>query len=172
MYENMNKNVTIEYDPNILSKIKKIIKEGFDKLKMFITSKNETNFKIYHELDAKFNEITSQLETHEIFEEELDYFLLITDQISYIVYQNCKSNDFGHCEFAVELFDFFIEIWDAKVRLIENFSKKEFEKYNEFLIETKKRYHTFRREFYWNIYEYSEEFDEKETYEFAKSLRE
>ena len=36
--------------------------------------------------------------------------------------------DFGHCEFAIELFDFFIEIWDAKIRLIENFSKKEFEK--------------------------------------------
>lgn len=172
MYIHMNKDITIEYDPNIVTKIKKIIKEGFEKLKTLIKSKNKADFDIYHELDNNFNEIILQLENNEIFNEELDYFLLITDQILYIVYENCKSNDFGHCEFAVELFDFFIEIWNAKIQVIENFSNEEFEKYNEFLIESKKRYHAFRREFYWNIYEYSDDFDEKETYNFTKNLRE
>lgn len=109
---------------------------------------------------------------YEIFNEELNYFLLIADQILYIVHQNCKDNSLGHCDFAVDSFNFFIEIWNAKIHLIENFSEKEFEKYNELSIGFKKRYYSFRREFYWNIYEYSDDFDEKETYAFAKSLRE
>lgn len=36
---NMNKDIPIEYDPNIISKIKEIIKEGVEKLKTFILSK-------------------------------------------------------------------------------------------------------------------------------------
>ena len=35
----------------------------------------------------------------------------------------------------------------------------------------KKRYHKYRRKFYWDIYQYTGDFDENTTYEFAKTLR-
>ena len=57
--------------------------------------------------------------------DELTYLQLISDEILYIIDQNCKDSYFGHCDFALELFDFFVEIWNAKIRLIENYSKTE-----------------------------------------------
>ena len=55
----------------------------------------------------KFNAIALKLEEFEFFNEELNYFLLISEEILYIIYQNCKRIPFGHCNFALELFDFY-----------------------------------------------------------------
>lgn len=170
MYSNMIKNQTIDYDSNTISKLKKMIKEGIEKLKSIINIKS-SKFDGYYELEEKFNNIANILEKYEIFNDDLTYFLLITDEILYIIYKNCENSSFGHCDFALELFDLFLEIWNAKLKLIKNFSDEELENYEEFKSEFKKIYHEFRREFYWNIYEYSEDFDEKEMYEFAKSLK-
>ena len=168
---NINKNISIVYDTEILNKIKEMIQEGFDKLKNLVNSE-PPKFNIYDELKDKFNDIENNLKSYDFLNEELTYLLLISDEILYILNQNCKDSSFGHCDFALELFDFFIEIWNAKIRLIENYSEIELKKHETLKSDFKKRYHTYRREFYWNIYEYSEDFDEKEMYEFAKSLKE
>ncbi|MBQ8016875.1 MAG: hypothetical protein IJ258_02090 [Methanobrevibacter sp.] len=168
---NINKNISIVYDTEILNKIKEMIQEGFDKLKNLVNSE-PPKFNIYDELKDKFNDIENNLKSYDFLNEELTYLLLISDEILYIINQNCKDSSFGHCDFALELFDFFIEIWNAKIRLIENYSEIELKKHETLKSNFKKRYHTYRREFYWNIYEYSEDFDEKEMYEFAKSLKE
>ncbi|MBQ7928546.1 MAG: hypothetical protein IJ287_07410 [Methanobrevibacter sp.] len=168
---NINKNISIVYDTEILNKIKEMIQEGFDKLKNLVNSE-PPKFNIYDELKDKFNDIENNLKSYDFLNEELTYLLLISDEILYILNQNCKDSSFGHCDFALELFDFFIEIWNAKIRLIENYSEIELKKHETLKSNFKKRYHTYRREFYWNIYEYSEDFDEKEMYEFAKSLKE
>ena len=168
---NTNKNIAIVYDPEIISKIKDMIKESFEKLKNFINIKS-SKFNAYYELEEKFNNITNNLEKYEIFNDESTYFLLISDEILYIIYQNCKNASFGHCDFALELYDFFMEIWNAKIQLTNNYSNDEFKKHEKLKIDFKKRYHEYRREFYWNIYEYCDDFDENETYEFAKCLKE
>ena len=111
-----------DYDSDIISIIKEMINDGFEKLKSFINIKS-SKFDAYYELEEKFNNIADNLEKYGIFKEELTYFLLISDEILYIVYQNCENASFGHCEFALELFDFFIEIWNAKIQLCKNFSK-------------------------------------------------
>ena len=168
---NINKNISIVYDTEILNKIKEMIQEGFDKLKNLVNSE-PPKFNIYDELKDKFNDIENNLKSYDFLNEELTYLLLISDEILYILNQNCKDSSFGHCDFALELFDFFSEIWNAKIRLIENYSEIELKKHETLKSNFKKRYHKYRREFYWNIYEYSEDFDEKEMYEFAKSLKE
>ena len=58
MYDNMTENQTIDYDSNIIPKIKEMINEGFDKLKSLtkLESKKTTktpNFKLYEELEKK-----------------------------------------------------------------------------------------------------------------------
>ena len=170
MYGNMTQNQTIDYDSKIIPKIKKIINEGFEKLKTFVNIKS-SKFKEYEELEEKFNDIANNLEKYDFFNDELTYFLLISDEILYIIYQNCENTSFGHCDFALELFNFFIEIWNEKIRLTKNYSSKELKKHNIIKLNFKNRYHEYRREFYWNIYEYSDDFDEDEMYEFAKSLK-
>ena len=168
---NIHKNIPIVYNPEVLDNIKEMIKEGFEKLKNLVNSETP-KFNIYDQLKDKFNDIENNLKSYDFLNEELTYLLLISDEILYILNQNCKDSSFGHCDFALELFDFFIEIWNAKIRLIENYSEIELKKHETLKSNFKKRYHTYRREFYWNIYEYSEDFDEKEMYEFAKSLKE
>lgn len=96
---------------------------------------------------------------------------MISDEILYIIYQNCEDTSFGHCDFALELYDFFIEIWNEKIKLTKDFSEESL-KHEKLKQNFKKRYHDYRREFYWSVYEYSDDFDEKEMYEFAKSLKE
>lgn len=172
MYSNMTANITIEYYTDLISKIKEMINDGLDKLKTFVNTKNKSKFNFYYELDKKFDEIALKLEKYEFLNDELNYFLLITEQILYIIDQNVKNSSFGHCTFALELFEFFIEIWDAKIKLSENFSEIELEKYAKLKLKFKDRYHAYRREFYWNIYRFSDDFNEEEMYEIAKSLRE
>ena len=168
---NINKSIPIVYDPEILNAIKEMINEGFEKLKILIKSE-PLKINIYNELEEKFKDIANNLERYEFLNDELTYLQLISDEILYIVGENCKDSYFGHCDFALELFDFFIEIWKAKVRLIENYSETELKNHESLKSNFKKRYHEYRREFYWNIYEYSDDFNENEMYEFAKSLKE
>ncbi|MBQ2832783.1 hypothetical protein [Methanobrevibacter sp.] len=174
---NINKDNPIVYNPEILTKIKEMIKEGFEKLKSFVNIKSNElttkipNFEFYNELDQKFDEITFKLKELRLCD-EYNYFLSISDYILYIVHQNSIDSTFGHCDLALELFDFFIEIWNEKIRLVKNFSEENIKKHEKLKLDFKKRYHIYRREFYWNIYEYSDDFDEKEMYEFAKSLKE
>ena len=148
-----------------------MIKEGFFKLKSFVKVKKQSKFKLYYELEEKFNGIALKLKEIEFFNDELNYFLLISEEILYIIYQNCKNNSFGHCDFALELFDFFMEIWNAKIELIRNYSQIEIDKHTKSKTIFKKRYHKYRRKFYWDIYQYTDDFDENTTYEFAKTLR-
>lgn len=126
-------------------------------------------FDIYRELDDKFDDIANNLRNFDYFQFEFKYFLFIKNKILYIVYQNCKDNSFGHCDFALKLLDFFIEIWEAKINLKPNLSE---DQYISLQNEFKKRYHEYKREYYWDIYKYSEDFNEKEMYEFAKRLEE
>ena len=94
---NINKNISIVYDPEIITKIKEMIKESFEKLKNFINMKS-SKFNAYYELEKKFNNIANNLDKYEIFDDESTYFLLISDEILYIIYQNCKNTSFGHCD--------------------------------------------------------------------------
>ena len=169
---NINKSRSIVYDPDIINKIMKMIQEGFDKLKSFVRIKKQHEFRIYSELDEKFNEIALKLEENTFLNNELNYFLSISDKILYIICQNCEDSSFGHCDFALELFDLFMDIWNAKVKLINDFSKRELEKYKDFENSFKSRYGTYRHEFYLNIYKSTNEFSEPEMYEIHESLRE
>ena len=147
MNTSINTNLSIDYDAIIISKIKEMIKEGLYKLKSFVEVKKQSKFKIYYELEEKFNEIALKLEKYEFLNNELNYFLSISDKILYIVNENCINTSFGHCDFALNLFDVFIELLESKIRLI-------------------------RHDFYNEIYESTGEFSEKELYEIHKSLRE
>ena len=59
MNTSINTNLSIDYDAKIISKIKEMIKEGLYKLKSFVEVKKQSKFKIYYELEEKFNEIAS-----------------------------------------------------------------------------------------------------------------
>ena len=166
MYANVNCSIAVRHE--IISKIKEIIDEGCQNLKSFVNSE-KYEFDIYQDLDNKFDDIANNLRDFDYFQFEFKYFLFIKNKILYIVYRNCRDNSFGYCDFALELLDFFIEIWEAKINLNSNLSE---DQYISLQNEFKKRYHEYRREYYWNIYEYSEDFNEKEMYEFAKRLEE
>lgn len=169
---NITVNNAFDYNPEILEKIKEMIREGFDKLKSFVKSKLDSRFKKYHELEEKLNNIASKMRNLKSFDSEFAYYRFIKGKILHILYENCKNDSFGHCDFAIELFDFFIDVWNAKIRLNGNYSKGELEIYEKRQIEFKKRYHGYRRKFYCDIYEPSGEFSEEEMYEIHKSLRE
>ena len=171
MYDNIDTKPTIVYDPKILTKIKEMITEGFEKLKTLLKSKSKSDFEIYYELDKNFNNIALKLEKYEILHEELDYFLLTSDKILYIVYKNCENNSFGHYEFALDLFDFFIDIWNAKLDLLNNFSTSEIENHEKIKEEFDKKYFEFNKKFHTAIYEPSDSYCEKEIYKIMKSMR-
>ncbi|WP_298521275.1 hypothetical protein [uncultured Methanobrevibacter sp.] len=78
----------IDYDPEFLSKIKELIKEGFDKLKSFVKSKKESRYKFYYELEEKLNQISNLLRSNEFFKNEFNFHLLIKSEILYIVNKN------------------------------------------------------------------------------------
>ena len=167
---NIDKNISIVYEPEILNKIKEMIQEGFDKLKSFFSVKS-SKFKVYNELKEKFNEIADKLRDNETFNNEFEYFLFIKRKILHIIYQNCENEKYGHYDFALELFDFFIEIWNARIKLNNRFCQKELTLYKAQQISFKKRCHKYRREFYRDIYIPDGEFSEKEIYYIHESLR-
>lgn len=167
----MKEDQTVVYDLEILTKIKKMIKEGFEKLKTLVNSIKSSNFEIYYEVKEVLNKISTKLINIESFKNEYEYLILLKSEILHIIYKNCEDSSFGHCSFALELMDFFIEIWDAKVDLAENYSEVELKKYEKLQNSFKKRYRKYRREFYCNIYELSEDYSEEELYNIHASLR-
>ena len=156
---NIHKNIPIVYNPEVLDNIKEMIKEGLDKLNSFVKTKiNEKNiktpnFEFYNELDLKFDEISFKLKELKLCD-EFNYFLSISDYILYIVHQNSIDSAFGHCNFALELLDFFTELFKT---MQKNF---------------KERYWDYRYIFYSDIYQSSGSFTDEEMYEIHKSLRE
>lgn len=168
---NINKNISIVYDTETLNTIKIMIKEGFDKLNSFFSVKS-SKFKVYFELKEKFNEIADKLRNIKSFSNEFAYFRFIKRKILHIIYQNCEDKNYGHYDFALELFDFFMEIWDARIKLNKEFSQKELELYETRQISFKRRCHKYRREFYLNIYHPDGEYNEKEIYNIHKTLME
>lgn len=171
MNSNIEKNITIEYDENIIRKIKEIIKKGVKKLESFVKSKTKPDLSFYTELEKEFDDITSKLEELELWMERR-YFLSIEDKILYIVYENSNNPDFGHCNFALELLNFFIEIFKTNTMFYNDeseFNQKEFTDHQNYF---KKRYHEYRSVFYQEIYQSSGEYGENELYEFLKELKE
>lgn len=173
---NLTKDDPIVYDPEILNKIKKMIQEGFEKLKSFVKKAHEknvtkkTNFNFYMEIEQKFDEITYKLKELKLCE-EFNYFISISDYILYIIHENSIDSTFGHCNFALELLEFFMEIFTTDIKYYNSPLTSNSDEFKTIQNKFKEKYHRYRREFYWNIYEYSDDFDEKEMYEFAKSLR-
>ena len=174
MYNNINKNLAIEYDPDIVSKIKELIKEGFDKLKSFVKIKTDeitgiSNLNFYEELNLQFHEISTKLKELKLCREHY-YFVSIKDHILYIVRQNSLDSTFGHCNFAVELFDFFIEFFKTNLEFYKSTNEipDEFEKLQKSF---KERYWDYRCIFYSDIYQPSGDFTEKEMYKIHEQLR-
>lgn len=167
MYNNMNPNITIEYDKSIMAKIKEMIDEGLQKLKKFIKSKTSSKYNVYYELEGEFKKIGNNLRNNNYFSVEFKYFLFIQDKILYIVHKNCEEDNFGYCDFALVLFDFFIDVWDAKIQ----FYNEDMVKYDFLQMDFKKRYHEYRRKFYQEIFEPSDDFSEDEMYAIHESLR-
>ena len=167
---NVNKSIPIVYDQEILNKIKEMIKEGFDKLNSFFSVKS-SKFKVYDEIKEKFNEIADKLRDNDSFSNEFAYFRFIKRKILHIIYQNCENENYGHYDFALKLFDFFVEVWNARIKLNKEFSQKELILYEARQNSFKKRCHNFRREFYKNIYKSDGEFSEEEIYNIHESLR-
>jgi len=125
---NIHKNIPIVYEPEILNKIKEMIKEGFDKLNSFVKAKiNEKNikapnFEFYNELNLKFDEISFKLKELKLCD-EFNYFLSISDYILYIVHQNSIDSTFGHCNFALELLEFFTELFKTNIEFYNSYGK-------------------------------------------------
>lgn len=165
---NSTTNITIAYDPKIISRIKEMIIEGFDKLKSFVTVKKQS-YEIYDEIKNKFDEISLKLEGYEFFNEELDYFLMITEKILYIIQKNCENPSFGHCNFALELFDFFIDVWDEKIRLINDSS--DLTKYEHCQNIFKRKYFEYNEKFYKEIH-VNNDFPKEKFYRIMESMRE
>ena len=163
MNSNIEKSITIEYDENIIRRV--------EKLESFVKSKTKLSMSFYNEFDEKFNHIAKNLEKYEFLDNEFNYFLSISSKILYIVRKNYQNDSFRHCDYALELFDFFMEILDAKINLINNFCEDEIRKYEKIQTEFKARYWDFESEFYLNIHKSTGEFSEKELYKIHENLR-
>ena len=80
MYNNTTSNIAIEYDTEILSKIKELIEAGLDKLKSFVMINSDEaitkipDFNFYNELNQQFCEISIKLKELKLCTEH-DYFL-------------------------------------------------------------------------------------------------
>lgn len=170
MQVNMNQNITV-VDENIISKIREMIEAGWRKLKSFVKLENNSKLEFYQEIDEKFNEIALKLEQYDFLSNEFDFFLLIKSKILYIIHENCKNNQFGHCEFILDLFDFFIEIWDAKLNLINHLSDEELQKYESHQIEFKRRYFELNKYFYREIYSPDADYSEEKIYSVMEKMR-
>lgn len=116
---NITKTPTVVYDEDIISKIKEIMEKGVTKLKSFIKSKIKPDLKLYNELDCEFDDILSKLEDLKLCQERR-YFLSIKRMILYIVRKNSYDKDFGHCNFALELLHFFIEMFKTNIDFYQN----------------------------------------------------
>lgn len=171
MHSNINKNNAVDFDDNIIHKIKEIIEKGLYKLESFIKAKTKPNLTFYNELDCEFDEIVLKLEELELWEERR-YFLAIADMVLYIVQKNSFDKDFGHCNFALELLNFFIDLFKTNIEFYKNESKLSEKDFKNHQKDYKNRYHDYRTIFYQKIYEPSGKYTDEELYEFLKSLKE
>ena len=176
MNTTINNNIPITFESEIISKIKKMITEGLDKLKSFVKIKlddkttNSQNFEFYNELDSKFDEISFRLKELKLCK-EYNYFLSISDYILYIVHQNSINPNFGHCDFALELLDFFMELFKTNLKFYNTPSEVFTDKFESTQKKFKETYWNYRYLFYCDIYEPSGEFSESEMYNIHKHLR-
>ena len=170
MNTSMN-NLTIEYDEGVIRKIKEMIENGLNKLQTFVKSERSNNLKYYYELDEKFNNIAKNLKKFEFLNNEFNYFISISSKILYIIKLNHENTSFGFCEYALNLFDFFIEIWEAKMNLLNNYSENEIKNYEKIQIEFKDRYWNYESKFYLEIYKTMEDFKPHEIYEIHENIR-
>lgn len=169
----MNNNIAIEYDENIISKIKEMIEEGWKKIINFFKLQNKgldqnPNFDFYQELTGKLNKISIELEELNLFD-ELKYFLSISHMVKYIVYENSSDSSFGHCCFAVDLLKFFLYLFKTNLNYYNG--QIEYETFQDVQKEFKRKHFEYKREFYWNIYQIDEAFNRDKMYDVAKSLR-
>ena len=170
----MNKNQTIEYDPNIISKVKKMIEEGLEKLKSYVKLKNDKkiqNFNFYIELKEQFTTISIKLNELK-FCTEYNYFISIKDYILYIVYQNSIDSTFGHCNFTLELFDFFVELFKTGLKFYNTTIEASSDEFKTLQKNFKERYWDYRCTFYTDIYQPSGDFTEEEMYKIHEHIRE
>lgn len=154
----VNKSPITPYDEDILFKTIEIMEKESNKLKSFIKSKTNPDLKLYDELDCEFDEIISKLEYLKLSKERR-YFLSIKRMILHIVLKNSSDKDFRHCNFAVELLDFFIEMIKTNVNFYQNPAAV-----NEY----ERKYRDYRRFYYTNIY--IEEYSDEEIYKILKGL--
>lgn len=105
---NTTKNQSIVYDEKTIFKVKEMIAAGLNKLKLF-KCKKLGNLDFYNDLKETFTEIALNLKELKLWN-ELDYFLSISLYIEYIVYKNSIDSSFGHCSFAIELLNFYINL--------------------------------------------------------------
>lgn len=61
----------------------------------------------------------SKLEELELWEERR-YFLAVEDMVLYIVHKNSLDPHFGHCNFAVEQLNFYVELLKANLGFYTN----------------------------------------------------
>lgn len=172
MYNHISNNIAINSDVEIKSPIGELVEINIEKIKKLLKSKQESDFKVYDEIETTLDNIADTLRNSKAFKNEFKYLILIKSEILHILYKNCEDSSFGHCDFALDLINFFKEVWEAKISLYENYSETQLKKYGELQNSFKKRYHKYREIFYYEIYEFSGEFSEEELYKIHESLRE
>ena len=86
--------------------------------------------------------------------------------ILYIVRKNSYNKDFGHCNFALELLHFFIEMFKTNI----DFYQKSTQINNFKEQECKRKYLDYRRFYYQNIY--ISEYSDEKSYKTLKNLKE
>ena len=122
-------------------------------------------------MDLKFDEISFKLKELKLCD-EFNYFLSISDYILYIVHQNSIDSTFGHCNFALELLEFFIELFKTNIEFYNSYGKVSTNEFKTVQKNFKERYWDYRYIFYSDIYQSSGSFTDEEMYEIHKSLSE
>lgn len=144
------------------------LKESGELLKTVIKS-NKVKFETYNELEQKFDEISLKLKELKLCE-EYNYFLSISDYILYIIRQNSIDTTFGHYNYAVKLFKFFMEFFKTNMNFYESLSRN-YEKITMMKHQFEEQYWEYRSQFYCEIYQTTGDFTEEEMYKIHKSLR-
>lgn len=140
----------------VLSEINEMIIGLIDYLKNSYLSHEKPD----SDFAGKLNEISDKLNELDLIV-DLKYFLSISHMLKYIVYDTSSSD---YYDFAVELLEFFRELFKTNMNHYDEFQKIQ----NDY----KMRHLEFKREFYLNIYDDDGTFNQEEMYALAKSLDE
>ena len=160
MYSTQNTIITISYDKEIISKLKEMLEENWQKLKSFVKDKNqEVNLDFYNDLKGEFKNIALKFKELKLLG-ELRYLLSISHMINYIVWKNSIDSSFGYCGFAVELLEFYLDMFQT------NLDSHEFDIKSEY----KRKYCEYARKFYCEIYNEDDDFVTEEMHEFSKNI--